>query len=99
MATRQASLSCEDFAFMQAVTLATSGMTSEQSRIASGVQAWRVGVAALGGRAVETTKQHSEQGNGAGQVNDPHVDPLGLATFCAGGFAHEIGRRLAQSKS
>jgi hypothetical protein len=39
MATRQAGLSCEYFAFMQAVTLATSGMTLEQSRIASGVHA------------------------------------------------------------
>lgn len=39
MATRQGSLSCLYFAFMQAVTLATSGMTSEQSRIASGVHA------------------------------------------------------------
>jgi hypothetical protein len=39
IATRHPSLSCDDFAFMQAVTLATSGITSEQSRIASGVHA------------------------------------------------------------
>ena len=38
-------------------------------------------IAALGGRAVETTKQQGEQGNGAGQVNDPHGYPLDLATF------------------
>ena len=53
-------------------------------------------IAALGGRAVETTKQQGEQGNGAGQVNDPHGYPLDLATFRAGEFADEIGRRLAQ---
>jgi hypothetical protein len=39
MATRQAWLTCDDFRFMQAVTFATSGITSEQSRIASGVHA------------------------------------------------------------
>jgi len=53
-------------------------------------------IAALGGRAIETTKQQGEQGNRAGQVNDPHGHPLDLATFCAGEFADEIGRRLAQ---
>ena len=53
-------------------------------------------IAALGGRAVETTKQQGEQGNGAGQVNDPHGYPLDLATFCASEFADEIGRRLVQ---
>lgn len=41
MATRQASLSCARFAIMHDVTFATSGMNSEHSRIASGVQAWR----------------------------------------------------------
>jgi hypothetical protein len=41
MARRQGSLTCDDLLFMQAVIFATSGMTSEQSRIASGVQAWR----------------------------------------------------------
>ena len=38
-------------------------------------------IAALSGCAIETTKQQGKQGNGAGQVNDPHVYPLGLATF------------------
>jgi len=57
------------------------------------------GIAALGGRAVGTTKQQGEQHNAAGQVNDPHGYPLRLATFCAGEFADEIGRRLVQSKS
>jgi hypothetical protein len=57
------------------------------------------GIAALGGGAVETTKQQGKQDNGAGQMNDPHGYPLGLATFCAGEFADEIGCRLAQSKS
>jgi len=57
------------------------------------------GIAALGGRALGTTKQQGEQHNAAGEVNDPHGYPLGLATFCAGEFADEIGRHLAQSKS
>lgn len=39
MATRQAGLSCPYFRFMQAVIFGTSGMNSEHSRIASGVQA------------------------------------------------------------
>ena len=52
-------------------------------------------IAALGRCAIETTKQQGEQGNGASQVNDPHVYPLGLATFCPGKFADEMGRRLA----
>ena len=56
-------------------------------------------IAALCGCGVETTKQQGEQGNGAGQIYEPHVYPLDLATFCAGDFADEIGRRLAQSKS
>src|SRR6516164_1022739 len=37
----QAWLSCRDLAFIQAVTFGTSGITSEQSRIASGVHACR----------------------------------------------------------
>ncbi len=41
MAVRQAGLSCDRFDAMHAVTFATSGMNSEQSRIASGVQACR----------------------------------------------------------
>jgi hypothetical protein len=41
MAARQAALNCPRFDNMQCVTFATSGMKSEQSRIASGVQAWR----------------------------------------------------------
>src|SRR6185312_12517432 len=41
MAIRQAALNCPRLAIMQRVTFATSGMKSEQSRIASGVQAWR----------------------------------------------------------
>src|ERR1700747_2609177 len=40
-------------------------------------------IAALGGCGVETTKQQCEQGNGAGQIYEPHVYPLDLATFCA----------------
>ena len=56
-------------------------------------------IAALGRCAIETTKHQGEQGNRAGQIYNPHVYPLDLATFCAGGFADEIGRRLAQSKS
>ena len=39
MATRHSLLICACFAFMQAVTFALSGMNSEHSRIASGVQA------------------------------------------------------------
>src|SRR5262249_33708538 len=41
MAIRHAALNCPRFAIMQRVTFATSGMKSEQSRMASGVQAWR----------------------------------------------------------
>ena len=31
------------------------------------------GIAALGGRAIETTKQQGEQDSHAGQMNDPHI--------------------------
>jgi hypothetical protein len=41
MAWRHASLSCECLATMHLVILGTSGIKSEQSRIASGAQAWR----------------------------------------------------------
>jgi hypothetical protein len=41
MAERQAALNCPRFAIMHCVTFATSGMKSEHSRMASGVQAWR----------------------------------------------------------
>jgi hypothetical protein len=39
IAVKQAALICARLAFMQAVIFATSGMNSEQSRMASGVQA------------------------------------------------------------
>ena len=55
-------------------------------------------IATLGRCAIETTKQQGEQGNGADQIYDPHVYPLDLATFRAGEFADEMGRRPAQSK-
>ena len=41
MARRQGWLSCDRLAIMHALTLFASGTNSEQSRIASGVQAWR----------------------------------------------------------
>jgi hypothetical protein len=45
IAVMQVALSCERFAFMQAVIFATSGMNCEQSRMASGVQAcWTSGL-------------------------------------------------------
>jgi hypothetical protein len=41
MAMRHSWLSCRRFANMHDLTLAASGMNCEQSRMASGVQAWR----------------------------------------------------------
>jgi hypothetical protein len=41
MAERHAALSCERLRSMQVFTRPASGMNSEQSRMASGVQAWR----------------------------------------------------------
>jgi hypothetical protein len=32
----------------------------------------------LGGGAIKATEKQGEQHDGAGQVNNPHVDPLGL---------------------
>ena len=39
------------------------------------------GIADLSDRAFGATKQQSEQGNRAGQVNDPHGYPLGFGEF------------------
>lgn len=42
------------------------------------------GVAALGGRAIETAEKHNGQHKCTGQVNNPHVLPQGLAiVVCA----------------
>jgi hypothetical protein len=41
------------------------------------------GIAALGRRTIETSKQQGEQDDGAGQVNNPHLYPLGLAILFA----------------
>jgi hypothetical protein len=60
MKTRHAGLTCDDFAFMQAVTFATSGITSEQSRIVSGRARLTRGVADLGGGAIETTQKQTQ---------------------------------------
>jgi hypothetical protein len=42
-----------------------------------------LGVAALGRRAIDTIKEQDKQDDGAGQVNNPHLYPLGLATLFA----------------
>src|SRR5215470_5208752 len=56
MAIRHAALNCPRFAIMQRVTFATSGMKSEQSRMASGVHASRASGVPCWAAALPTPK-------------------------------------------
>jgi hypothetical protein len=60
------------------------------------------GVAALGGRAIETAEKHNGQHKCTGQVNNPHVFPQGLAiVVCAANAiaAPPARRKVAKVRS